>query len=87
MGNQIFSCVGDENDSSTKMLERALAKDTQLNCDIKRTRANKRTGLSQGNLLSLEGLNSPKDIIKLNSPPNGVKIESVTLKRSPKNKN
>ena len=85
MGNQIYSCVGDENDSSTKLLERALAKDTQLNNDIKLARTNKRVSSKGGLILGSFNTTSPKDVAQ--SPPSAVKIESTTLRRSPKNKN
>ena len=55
MGNQIIPCVADENESSHKLLERALAKDTQLNNDIRLARMNKHLNssyMSFGNLLN-----------------------------------
>lgn len=85
MGNQIFPCVADENESSNKLLEKALAKDTQLNNDIRLARMNKRLNSSYISFGHING-SMVEDETTIRQPA-GIKIESSTLKRSPKNKN
>ena len=86
MGNQIIPCVCAENEASHKLLEKALAKDTQLNNDIRLARMNKRLNssyMSSFGVLNTSGVN--EEIVLQPTP--GIKIESCTLKKSPKNKN